>query len=227
MNETNRSKFETWLVTVHWLTGTWDDTRNCYTEFPIHLAFKAWQAGEAQRTEMTDAEILQIGNEFAKEPGWMDFEKNDFISCVKSIIAKQNNTASTRRCKKCHSPRQGAICHKCGDPTIKPCSGWDEPEVPQITRIRELAREVGYAIGVHGTLERDLDLIAAPWAVNAVGNQELIKHIVDGLGARMVELEQKPLGRYACTIQMNGWYKSIDLSVCPTLPDDSIARIGE
>jgi hypothetical protein len=34
-----------------------------------------------------------------------------------------------------------------------------------IDAIREIAREHGYAIGVHGSLnpERDIDLIAAPW----------------------------------------------------------------
>lgn len=29
--------------------------------------------------------------------------------------------------------------------------------------IREVARECGYAIGVHGSMRRDLDLIAIPW----------------------------------------------------------------
>lgn len=34
--------------------------------------------------------------------------------------------------------------------------------------IRERARELGYAIGVHGSLTRDIDLIACPWTVDAV-----------------------------------------------------------
>ncbi len=33
-----------------------------------------------------------------------------------------------------------------------------------IEPLREVARVHGYALGVHGTLERDIDLIAAPWA---------------------------------------------------------------
>lgn len=32
-----------------------------------------------------------------------------------------------------------------------------------------------------------------------------MQHIADGLGARLVEVEGKPLGRRACTIQMDGW----------------------
>ena len=96
------------------------------------------------------------------------------------------------------------------------------PELPPIDRIRELAREVGYAIGVHGTQERDLDLIAAPWIEDAVGNYDLIHYIANGLvfngePARVIEIERKPRGRYAASIQLNGWYKIIDLSVCQTL----------
>lgn len=123
-------------------------------------------------------------------------------------------TTLNRRCKTCRSPRSSDVCHKCGSPTFVPHRDWDEPAVPPIDRIRELAREVGYAIAVHGTLERDLDLIAAPWTEDACGRNELFQHIATGLGARIIEIERKPLGRYAATIQMHGWFKNIDLSVC-------------
>lgn len=124
-----------------------------------------------------------------------------------------------RRCQPCNSPRTGDACHKCGSATVAPCKGWSEPSLPPIDRIRELAREVGYALGVHGTLERDLDVIAAPWTDDAIGNQALLEHIAYGLGARIIEVERKPLGRYAATLQMNGWYKNIDISVCPFLKE--------
>jgi hypothetical protein len=110
------------------------------------------------------------------------------------------------------------VCFKCGTETFVPVEGWEEPELPPVDRIRALAREVGYAIGEHGSKERDLDLIAAPWTEEAVGNYALMKHIADGLGAKLVEVERKPLGRYACTIRMVGWYRAIDLSVCPKGP---------
>ncbi|HZR35500.1 MAG TPA: hypothetical protein VFA75_09005 [Nevskia sp.] len=96
-----------------------------------------------------------------------------------------------------------------------PASGWDYPRLPPVDRIRELAREVGYAIGEHGSKERDLDLIAAPWTDDAVGNYALMHQIARGLGGRLVDVEAKPLGRVGCTIQMNGWFKLIDLSVMP------------
>lgn len=34
--------------------------------------------------------------------------------------------------------------------------------------LRAKARELGYALAVHGTLKRDIDLVAAPWAPEAV-----------------------------------------------------------
>lgn len=129
--------------------------------------------------------------------------------------------ADNRRCPKCNATRGGESCWKCGTETFTPdprCG--DDPRLPPIDRIRELAKEVGYAVGVHGSQQRDLDVIAAPWSDNAVGNHALIEHIAKGLAtengpARVVDVERKPLGRYAATIQMDGWYKQLDISVCP------------
>ena len=152
----------------------------------------------------------------------------DRLALPPPAVAEVNVQASERRrCKKCHAPRCGETCHKCGEPTFVPHESWIEPELPPVNRIRELAREVGYAIGVHGTLERDLDLIAAPWTDEAVGNHALMEHIAKGLGARIVDIERKPLGRYAATIQMDGYFKAIDISVCPTINEPEIAQASE
>jgi len=118
-------------------------------------------------------------------------------------------------CVKCNSPRSINPCPKCGTALTRPSDGWTWPDLPDIDRIRELAREVGYAIGVHGSLERDLDLIAAPWVADAVGPLELAEHIAYGLGGNVVDFERqdKPCGRWACNIHTPGWTKMIDLSV--------------
>lgn len=121
-----------------------------------------------------------------------------------------------RRCPTCRTGRKSVTCRKCGNATVLAAYGWEEPKLPPVERIRELAREVGYAIGEHGSQERDLDLIAAPWTEQAVENYALMKHIADGIGAKIVEISRKPLGRFAATIQMDGYFKQIDLSVCPT-----------
>jgi len=43
--------------------------------------------------------------------------------------------------------------------------------------IRETARSLGYAIAVHGSLERDIDLIACPWTDGAVDECELAEAV--------------------------------------------------
>jgi hypothetical protein len=91
--------------------------------------------------------------------------------------------------------------------------------LPPIEHIREAAKEVGYAIAVHGSLERDLDLIAAPWTEAAVDAQALISHVASRIGAIVVDVEKKPLGRVAASLQPSGWFKLIDLSVCPIVVD--------
>lgn len=122
-------------------------------------------------------------------------------------------------CVKCNSPRSIDPCPKCGTPLTKPADGWVWPGLPDINRVRELAREVGYAIGVHGSLERDLDLIAVPWVAEAVDPFTLAQHIAAGMNGRVLDFEQqdKPCGRWSCNIDTEGWVKMIDLSVMPPL----------
>ncbi len=38
-----QKRFEKWLLDEHGLVATWDQQRNCYAEFPAHLAWKAWR----------------------------------------------------------------------------------------------------------------------------------------------------------------------------------------
>ncbi len=122
---------------------------------------------------------------------------------------------SFKHCAACNSPRTGDVCRKCGGPLRDPHPDWEWPSLPDIDAIRALAREVGYAIGVHGTLERDLDLIAAPWSEDAVSAPELAEHIARGINGSVLAPEEKPLGRWSCNIQIDGWFKLIDLSVAP------------
>jgi hypothetical protein len=51
---------------------------------------------------------------------------------------------------------------------VKPCSH-DSHEKYEllIGPLREVARSKGYVLAVHGTLIRDIDLVACPWIENA------------------------------------------------------------
>ena len=118
-------------------------------------------------------------------------------------------------CPNCNCERKGDFCWKCSEALIVPCDGWAYPLLPDVTRIRELAKEVGYAIGEHGSKERDLDLIAAPWTEDAIGNYALLEHIAKGMNAKILTMEWKPFRRFAATMQIDGYVKPIDISVMP------------
>jgi hypothetical protein len=129
-------------------------------------------------------------------------------------------------CKKCNTERAGVSCWKCGT-ALKEVSSerWHPLKMPPLERIRELAKECGYACAVHGSQERDLDVVLVAWTEEALKrNYAEVMHYIaagliaeNGLPARVVEIEGKPLDRHACTIQMNGWYKAIDLSIAPMI----------
>lgn len=85
--------------------------------------------------------------------------------------------------------------------------------------IRRVAREFGYAIGLHGSGTRDLDLIAAPWTGTAHSAEELVDAIclaIHGVAETLPGLEQNPArrshGRLAWSIQI-GAGRYIDLSI--------------
>jgi len=42
-----REEFEVWLLEEHGLEAEWQAERNCFKEFPAHLAHQAWQASRA------------------------------------------------------------------------------------------------------------------------------------------------------------------------------------
>lgn len=46
-----------------------------------------------------------------------------------------------------------------------------------IAPLRMVARRCGYALGVHGSLQADIDLIAVPWRESAVCPETLIEDI--------------------------------------------------
>jgi hypothetical protein len=91
--------------------------------------------------------------------------------------------------------------------------------------LRFVAERCGYALGVHGSLKTDIDLIAAPWRDSAVSAHRLVERIQQTaeciIGTARIEErhpEAKPCGRLAWSIYLQpegveGPY--IDLSVLP------------
>lgn len=100
--------------------------------------------------------------------------------------------------------------------------------------LRDRACELGYAIGVHGSLVFDIDLIACPWTSKAV----VARHLADAIRAKAEEVlgiafalpeesgeyflrgspGAKPHGRLVWSFHLGGG-PYIDLSVMPRLEE--------
>lgn len=82
--------------------------------------------------------------------------------------------------------------------------------------VRSVARRAGYAVAVHGSLSRDIDLIAVPWGEVVESPSALVAAIVSE-GRWLLadpQPEVKPHGRLAWAIRMPGFYRPyLDLSV--------------
>jgi hypothetical protein len=88
-----------------------------------------------------------------------------------------------------------------------------------IVPLREVARRHGYALGVHGSLSYDIDLIACPWRDLCTSPESLADAINAAVAAiagqsKMEGPEQKPCGRLAWSFHMGGG-PYVDLSVMP------------
>jgi hypothetical protein len=89
--------------------------------------------------------------------------------------------------------------------------------------MRRVAKDLGYAITVHGSLCRDIDLVAVPWTEQCSGNHGELALALSGAIASITgrchrrhgEWTKKPHGRLAIT--MLAWCgettANIDLSV--------------
>ena len=98
-----------------------------------------------------------------------------------------------------------------------------------LPRIRRAAAELGYAIAIHGTLTRDLDLLAVPWIEQAAEPIALVKMIADTVGGYVIgdradergyisdHPTDQPHGRMSWNICWGG-KAFIDLSVMPRKP---------
>jgi hypothetical protein len=90
--------------------------------------------------------------------------------------------------------------------------------------MRTAARGYGYTLAVHGSLARDIDLVAVPWTDGAAEKEELAETLMGVLRAifgkgHMSEWAEKPQGRQAFLLHAfaegHGYTPTFDLSVMP------------
>lgn len=82
--------------------------------------------------------------------------------------------------------------------------------------LAEIARANGYALAVHGSLARDMDLIAVPWIDSPSSPGVVIAAIESAYGIRRIgDLTAAPHGRKVQTIGIQFGECFIDLSFMP------------
>lgn len=92
---------------------------------------------------------------------------------------------------------------------------------------QEIARPLGYCVSVHGSMNRDLDLVACPWTEDASSAHDLHAALFQAFNPYAMDQkthehfhkpEKKPHGRLAWSIHLrDGAY--IDLSVMPRVKE--------
>jgi hypothetical protein len=80
--------------------------------------------------------------------------------------------------------------------------------------LKEIAKECGYNLVVHGSMNRDLDLIAVPWQKELTPHGEMIEKFAEALNGEIMpqqwvsgELHEGTTGaRYSVTHHGRMWY---------------------
>ena len=97
-----------------------------------------------------------------------------------------------------------------------------------LPKLQTVARNHGYALAVHGSMMRDIDLIAAPWTEEATDDETLARALCAAVGGKIygtmhdaktdkVDYNpvQRPHGRKGWVIHLGGPY--LDVAVMPRL----------
>lgn len=96
-----------------------------------------------------------------------------------------------------------------------------DPDYARIyTQARVSAWQYGWAIALHGSGSRDLDLLLVPWIEKpGAGHEHVVKWIAMNTGTKLVgEPSQRPHGRLTYTLHLPDDVRWVDLSVMPMTP---------
>jgi hypothetical protein len=100
--------------------------------------------------------------------------------------------------------------------------------------LKEIAKEYGYNLVIHGSMNRDMDLIAIPWCKELKPAEEMINAFLDYLGGHILHesdeqretFSQHYHGRRSYVINLNRGSKFtkyedvqyyLDISITPTI----------
>ena len=157
---------------------------------------------------------------------------NHFVVMLEEGTVLDPLTTDVRRLADYHEVHNVVGVYRVGSwMRSKPCAHDSHDKAALLIEpLREVARSLGYALGLHGTLKRDIDLIACPWTKDAVSAGELaeaLRHKAEEINGYAFQLPHendryfalgcpggKAHGRRCWTFHLGGG-PYIDLSVMP------------
>lgn len=88
----------------------------------------------------------------------------------------------------------------------------------RVHELQTICASNGYALALHGSMQRDLDAVAVPWTDRATSAETLVACICGGMGLSIGpgSPADKPHGRRVWTLMLWEW-GFVDLSVMPLL----------
>lgn len=87
--------------------------------------------------------------------------------------------------------------------------------------LAEICRKHGYALAIHGSMARDLDLVAVPWAESVSSHEEVVSAIMSEFAVHKIkDATIKNHGRICYTLSWMG-EAFMDFSFTPT-PDGMV-----
>lgn len=149
-------------------------------------------------------------------------------------ICDANGQVVLSLCKRCGKAEGELLDRGCDGPAEHDTAmglpyGIIDPDYARVfTQARIIAWQYGFALAMHGSFTRDLDLLLVPWAANAcnASAERVVKMIAEAADLRINgEPGVKPHGRKAWTLVFRGFAdpRWVDLSVIP-VPTVEAAR---
>lgn len=102
------------------------------------------------------------------------------------------------------------------DLSQKPPPGYAPVYCAMYPELAKVARAHGYALAVHGSMQRDMDLICVPWIAEPSEPAAVVKAMTAKFAIEVIgEPTQKEHGREAWTLSIAWGECAIDLSFMP------------
>jgi hypothetical protein len=110
------------------------------------------------------------------------------------------------------------------DVPTKPAPSYAPIYCAMYPELATIARDMGYALAIHGSLQRDFDLVCIPWAETAADPDAVIAAFCARFAIRVVGVPETKLhGRVAWSISVAWGECAIDISFMPRDADGGAA----